>query len=162
MSRPNPPIRYVCGFLFDPDLERVALIIKNRGPANMAGKLNGIGGKINPGESARGAMAREFLEETGVHIDASEWLSFHTETYFMDSGSTCYFMTAASEQVDKVRTMESERVVVLATERHNYNDPRIIPGYMQYRAAPPMYNLAYLIPMARVWLASPLDRFFEG
>ena len=46
-------IRYVLGFLFTPDEDRVVLLQKTHGPQNMAGKLNGIGGKIEPGEVPR-------------------------------------------------------------------------------------------------------------
>lgn len=55
--------RYVLGFLFSEDGSRVLLIWKNR-PAWQAGKLNGIGGKIEDGEQPLDAMKREFVEET--------------------------------------------------------------------------------------------------
>jgi 8-oxo-dGTP diphosphatase len=61
---------YVCGFLFSPDRARVLLIRKRR-PAWQAGKLNGVGGKIEPRETAPEAMRREFHEETGLHV--SDW-----------------------------------------------------------------------------------------
>jgi 8-oxo-dGTP diphosphatase len=60
---------YACGFLFSPDRQRVLLIRKNR-PAWQAGKLNGIGGKLEAGESALDAMRREFWEEAGLRIDS--------------------------------------------------------------------------------------------
>jgi 8-oxo-dGTP diphosphatase len=56
---------YVNGFMFSPDHQRVALIHK-RQPTWQAGYLNGIGGKIELGETAAEAMVREFSEETGV------------------------------------------------------------------------------------------------
>jgi 8-oxo-dGTP diphosphatase len=56
--------RYVAGFLFDDKRELVALIRKAR-PAWQAGKLNGVGGHIEDGESPEAAMTREFQEETG-------------------------------------------------------------------------------------------------
>lgn len=55
---------YVLGFAFDFDLEHVALIRKNR-PKWQAGRLNGIGGKVDEGEHPESAMVREFDEETG-------------------------------------------------------------------------------------------------
>lgn len=61
---------YVCGFLFDLERTRVLLIRKRR-PAWQAGKLNGVGGKIEPGETALDAMRREFHEETGLLV--SDW-----------------------------------------------------------------------------------------
>lgn len=62
--------RYVVGFMFDPYYQRVACIRKNK-PTWQAGKLNGIGGKIEDGESPKTAMRREFNEEAG--FDCSDW-----------------------------------------------------------------------------------------
>ena len=59
--------RYVCSFLFSTDRRRVLLIRKNR-PAWQAGKLNGVGGKIEPGETPHEAARREFREETGLDL----------------------------------------------------------------------------------------------
>ncbi len=60
----KPFTQYVLGFAFTHD-GRVALIEKNR-PAWQAGKWNGVGGHMEPGEDIYEAMAREFQEETGV------------------------------------------------------------------------------------------------
>jgi len=63
--------RYVVGFLFDGD--RVLLIRKER-PAWQAGRLNGVGGHIEEGESPHEAMTREFREEAGLETD--EWVGY--------------------------------------------------------------------------------------
>lgn len=63
--------RYVCGFLFRGS--EVCLIRKTK-PAWQAGLLNGVGGKIEEGESALNAMVREFEEEAGVVV--TEWREF--------------------------------------------------------------------------------------
>ena len=75
---------YVCGFLFTPDRDRVLLIRKRR-PAWQAGKLNGLGGKIEPGETAPDAMRREFREEAGV--DVGDWQHVLTLSGPDDAGS---------------------------------------------------------------------------
>lgn len=54
----------VVGFLKDCD-NRVLLIRKTR-PSWQVGWLNGIGGKIEAGETAHDAMLREWSEETGI------------------------------------------------------------------------------------------------
>ncbi len=59
---------YVVGFIFDFDLKKVLLINK------LNGKLNGIGGKVDGNEAYVTAMAREFLEETGM--DVQSWRNF--------------------------------------------------------------------------------------
>jgi len=68
---------YVCGFVFFRNY--VALIRKAR-PAWQAGRLNGIGGHIEVGETAPVAMARECCEETmgALNIPADEWTHFAT------------------------------------------------------------------------------------
>ncbi len=58
---------FACGFLFSTDRRRVLLIRKRR-PAWQVGKLNGIGGKIEPSESPIQAMEREFFEEAQLRI----------------------------------------------------------------------------------------------
>ena len=56
--------------MFSPDRSRVLLIRKRR-PPWQAGKLNGVGGKIEPGETPPQAMGREFREEAG--LDVATW-----------------------------------------------------------------------------------------
>ncbi len=63
---------YVVGFAFNQAMTAVALIKKNR-PAWQAGKCNGIGGKVEQGETPIQAMVREFREETGVFTSEEEW-----------------------------------------------------------------------------------------
>lgn len=64
-------VEYVLGFCFTED-GKVLLMNKLR-PEWQAGKVNGVGGKIEPFESSHDAMIREFWEETGVRI--REWRS---------------------------------------------------------------------------------------
>ena len=63
---------YVVGFMFTEELRRVLLIRKKR-PTWMAGKLNGVGGHIEPGETPEHAMVREFREETGSPTLEQDW-----------------------------------------------------------------------------------------
>ena len=65
-------IRYVLGFLFNRDMTEVALILKTK-PKWQAGKLNGIGGKVEPGEASAEAMPREFAEEAGLGTRSCNW-----------------------------------------------------------------------------------------
>ena len=60
---------YVLGFAFSPNLDRVCLIQKQK-PEWQLGRLNGVGGKIEPTDDTPvHAMIREFKEETSVTID---------------------------------------------------------------------------------------------
>ena len=56
--------RMVCGLLFDEKMENVLLTKKNR-PDWQIGKYNGVGGKVEDGETHYNAMVREFNEEAG-------------------------------------------------------------------------------------------------
>lgn len=99
---------YVLGFAFTHD-GRVALIRKNR-PAWQAGKLNGIGGKVEESENASAAMAREFYEETGVKIP-EHWWEFRGRMFGGDWSVFVY--TVSSEDIAKVKTMTDEEVILL-------------------------------------------------
>lgn len=63
-------IKYVVGFAIDG--QNILLLKKNRGPEFLIGKLNGVGGKVEPGESFQEAMEREFIEETSCPYNL-EW-----------------------------------------------------------------------------------------
>lgn len=64
-------VEYAVGFYFDRSREHVWLIRKAR-PDWQAGKLNGIGGKVEPGESVLQAMRREFEEEARARV--ADWV----------------------------------------------------------------------------------------
>lgn len=69
---------YTIGALFNYDLNRILLIQKNK-PAWQRGLLNLPGGKLERKlllfkESPEKCAAREFQEETGLIIPASQWL----------------------------------------------------------------------------------------
>jgi len=94
-------IEYVCGFLVRDDL--IALIRKVK-PKWQAGKLNGVGGKIEPGETPMQAMSREWLEESGVPHESWEhaatigkpgWLVH----FFVGRAEQLHTFKAAVEQV---------------------------------------------------------------
>lgn len=66
---------FVVGFLFSGG--DVFLIRKNH-PEWQNGLLNGIGGKVEIGETPEEAMRREFMEEAGM--DIHDWREFATLT----------------------------------------------------------------------------------
>lgn len=63
---------YTIGIYFQPSLESVALLLKNR-PAWQAGRYNFPGGHIEEGESAEDCVIREFIEECGITTTKDEW-----------------------------------------------------------------------------------------
>lgn len=70
MSRVKTKYRYVLGFAFN--FGRV-LLLKKQSPEWQRGRLNGVGGKIEAGETPIEAMVREFAEETGAKTSAKHW-----------------------------------------------------------------------------------------
>ena len=77
---------YVCGFLFNMSgLPSVALIRKER-PAWQKGLYNGIGGKVEVGETPHSAIHREFWEETGAHI--GHWKPFCTLLHSVEASKS--------------------------------------------------------------------------
>ncbi len=63
--------KFTVGFLFTPDLQKVLLIHK-LAPAWQKGKLNGLGGKIEPGEGAVPCFIREIAEESGIVLEKKQ------------------------------------------------------------------------------------------
>lgn len=118
----------VVGFLFDSNFENVLLIEKNR-PLWQAGKLNGVGGKIEENETPLNAMRREFLEETGQEI--SDFINYCTITGIY--GWRVYFFYAITNKLELKPDTTNEKQIVVKT--------RELPDNV-------IYNLRWLIPAA--------------
>jgi 8-oxo-dGTP diphosphatase len=127
----EPGRRYVVGFVFTHDYHHVWLIQKNR-PEWQAGKVNGVGGKIEEGESAFKAMTREFYEEAGLHI--TNWAHFAIVTDRDETWRLWCFGTTLDESMAEPRSMTDEKLVLFPTGRP-------LPGCV-------IPNLNFLIPMA--------------
>ncbi len=122
--------KYVAGFMFSEDRKDVVLIRKLN-PAWQRGKLNGVGGKVESGETIIDAMVREFREETGVTTAPSDWQPYVTIT---DHDSyEVHFMYAVSGEIYKSATVEKEEVHICPVSA--------LPETV-------IHNLRWLIPMA--------------
>lgn len=106
----KPIPEYVVGFAFSSDFSQVALIRKAK-PAWQAGLLNGIGGKIEPGETPDDAMVREFFEETGVATVPWDWKQV---VVIRGDNSVVHFFTSIQD-ITKCKTMEKEPVEIHPT-----------------------------------------------
>lgn len=96
---------YVLGFMFNPERDKVVLIEKNR-PEWQAGKLNGVGGKVEQGETPLQAMIREFYEETGINQTEWQYLTQMVEdNVFAVDVFYCF-----SDQWSNYRSMTDETV----------------------------------------------------
>jgi len=63
-------LEMTCGLVFNKDKTEIAMIRKKR-PIWQVDKLNGVGGKLEGGETADQCMAREAFEEMG--IEDAKW-----------------------------------------------------------------------------------------
>lgn len=124
----EPEREYVCGFMFELDDLGVLLIRKKR-PTWQAGKMNGIGGRIEDGETPEEAMRREFREEAA--LDHADWRRFCTLRD--ERGWLVHFFSAAGEII-KARSQTDESLVCCAVDA--IETENVIP------------NLRWLIPMA--------------
>lgn len=116
---------WVVGLLFNTKGE-LALVSKTH-PAWQAGKLNGVGGKIEEGESAAEAMQREFTEEAGAEV--KEWREF--ALLKVQDGQVHFFVAHGDYTL---QSMTDEKV-----------------GWYEVsdlKALPLIQNLEWLIPLA--------------
>lgn len=65
--------KYTLAFIFNNVMDRVLLVHK-LSPEWQAGKLNGVGGKIEEGEDNLTCIVREVREETGLVTQSDEWI----------------------------------------------------------------------------------------
>ena len=140
--------QYVVGFAFTKGLKDVALILKNK-PANLEGKLNGIGGKIEAGEKPLEAMIREFNEEAGVLTKPSDW---NYIALWESDNHIIHVFTSNTITLSHLRTMTSEEIVIANTKTALY---RTIPVYCtiipKYIRAEVTGNAKWIIPFAVSW-----------
>jgi len=122
--------RMVVGFVFNASTTAVMLIRKVK-PEWQCGLLNGIGGKIEQGESTCGAMRRECLEEAGIDIDIWTWV----HKLSADDWEVDFFACCAD--LSMMRSMEVEQLEVIMLS--DINPLRVDM----------INNLPWLIPMAR-------------
>ncbi len=134
--------KYVVGFLFNKTLTEVVLIHKTK-PAWQNGFLNGVGGKVEPGEFAYDAMAREFVEETGYEakIDWKMFATFHLGVADPEPSAhnklLCVFTACADvDSLEGLVTTTTEEVVTILN-----------PWEVEFYQTVP--NLKWLVPMAR-------------
>lgn len=122
---------YVVGIAYD-EHKNVVLIRKTH-PEWQAGKLNGVGGKVEPGETPFDAMVREFEEETGGYeqefqlfliIDYPET---ETRLYF-------YKVEISRHSVNELKSPTDEEILVIPMNA--------VAWY------PHMKNLSWIIPLA--------------
>lgn len=125
--------RYVVGFAFDERAEYVLLVHKLK-PEWQRGRLNGIGGKIEPGETPLEAMDRECLEETGLRLT---WVQRGRMSGINNDGSQfeCFVFYAYSDEIYNFEQKEDEPLTVCFADA--------------VRQKKTIRNLTFLVPFGR-------------
>jgi 8-oxo-dGTP diphosphatase len=112
--------QFVCGFMFDAlDIGARVLLTQKQRPKWQAGKLNGIGGEVNRGESFNQAMMREFREETGNSFD--KWTYFCRMRYI--DHETIHFFYGVGALFYECKTQTDEPLINLSVQTliHHYD-----------------------------------------
>ena len=105
-----PHFTYVLALLFTADRSRVVLMHKTR-PPWQAGRVNALGGKLLPGESAVDAARREVREEAGVDVATwEEFLVWDDPVYRMHA------VRAFDPAAERARTAEDQEVFLAAVD----------------------------------------------
>jgi 8-oxo-dGTP diphosphatase len=127
--------------MFSDDLENVVLVMKNR-PSWQAGKYNGVGGKIEPGEWHYDAMIREFREETGFETNPGDWHEYACLTGTVDGPDDQFTVgfywckKSMKEMVEKISTKTDENIYIVDVKYVHQDPSKFIE------------NLPWLIPLA--------------
>jgi 8-oxo-dGTP diphosphatase len=166
MSTPFTPVVGTLGYVMSPDRTEVLLIHRTARPEDHhAGKYNGLGGKLEPGEDVVGCMRREVREEAGIECDdlvlrgtiswpgfgkhGEDWLGFifRIDRWHGDVKSANPEGTLGWVAVDQILTLplwEGDRFFLpLVFEA----DPRQFHGVMPYRDGRPLsWQVSFLPP----------------
>lgn len=154
--------RYVVGFAFDHTRDNVLLIRKLR-PAWQAGRLNGVGGRMEYGEDSQSAMVREFEEETGLSTTVEQWRVVTTcsgmgpKEAGERSNKVAYYLSvlrafdvdiAAAEHVEEEQPVVVSVSWVRKAKRHEViaNLPWLVPMALE-----PLLETCHMVMRAEGW-----------
>lgn len=100
--------RYTVGFVFDKGLRNVLLVGKTH-PEWQNGKFNGLGGRIEEGESPIQCMVREVKEEADLFIAEAKWKEIASIEVGSEVG-VIFFATEYEEDKGNAVAMTEEKV----------------------------------------------------
>lgn len=123
-------IRYVVGFIFSWDMKNV-ILIKKQHPDWQKGRLNGIGGSIQPGETPTEAMIRECKEETGLILKTG-WQEFLLcEDKDRQIMLYCFRNIVFGDYLKQAKTMTDEAISIVDAETASNLSPQSMIGNLR-------------------------------
>jgi len=125
-------ISYVLGFAFSSNENDVLLIQKIK-PKWQNGKLNGIGGKVEEGETSKFAMVREFNEEVALTTTEDDW-SHELTMRGVESGFNVDVFSMFSDNIYNFKHVEAEIPFIFSVDALAQSDKVLL-------------NLKWLIPL---------------
>jgi 8-oxo-dGTP diphosphatase len=123
--------KFVVGFAFSKTSNKYLLVEKLR-PKWQEGCLNGIGGKIEPGELPMDAMDRECLEETGLILSPWTPRGVMKSTNNDSNEFKCYIYYVETDLIFGFKQLEDEKLGLYTMETA--------------LSKPHVANLEYLLP----------------
>lgn len=99
--------KYTLAFIFNASMDRVLLMHKSK-PEWQAGRINGLGGKTEEGESSLDCIVREIMEEAGLKTDPTKWIM--TGNLHAQSWSTDVFTYIYEGDEDDAQSLEEQKV----------------------------------------------------
>lgn len=128
-------VRYVAGFALDAD-RRFALLVRKNKPAWQAGRLNGVGGRIEPHDAtAMDAMHREWAEEVSPDVEVT-WRELLT----LRSGDVeIVFFVGAADRAQLAARDQTRNDIGEVLEFH---------ALTEVTSAGALPNLSWLLPLA--------------
>lgn len=124
-------VKYTLGFIFTRDLKKV-LLIKKLHPKWQRGKLNGLGGKIEKGETTLESITREVKEESDLDIEKTAWLFigiFNSSEWIVEIFASLYKGNpndAKSIEKEKVKWVNAKNLPKNALENLQWLLPFIL------------------------------------
>lgn len=124
---------YTNTFIFSEDSSKVLLIKKNK-PSWQKGRLNGIGGHVENGETPIEAAIREVKEECDISLDVNDMTHF-CNLFSISWEMYCFSAFISIEKMEKFKSLTEETVQIYSIDIKDRPD-LTIP------------NLSWMIPMA--------------
>lgn len=107
--------RYCLGFVFNEEQSEVVLLKKRSSDSFNPDCWNGVGGKIEPGETSLQAMRRETMEETSLDIPETNWTSFGG----LSDGATFQVDVFVAVSTQQPSTTTDEHVAAFSRQNAN-------------------------------------------